>query len=202
MDKIISDIQKKQNIILIIPEEKYQNTLMMLLEQLEKEKKNICFVSANKTKDALEKELKEKKISTEKIFFVDCVSKSISKGKISWSDEKTQYIDNPTSLTQISLAIFKLMENTKIDFLVLDSINTLLIYNEEKEILKFVHHTTAKLKANNITGIFTSLKEGINEKSLKNFSQFVDKIIESDPPVQKEFVRKKGPLDSFEEIKL
>jgi len=63
MDKIISDIQKKQNIILIIPEEKYQNTLMMLLEQLEKEKKNICFVSANKTKDALEKELKENRYS-------------------------------------------------------------------------------------------------------------------------------------------
>jgi len=202
MDKIISDTSKVQNIFLVIQDEKYQITITNLIDQLVKEKKSICFVSANKTKQALEKEFTGKKISMEKIFFVDCVSKSISKGKISWSDEKTQYIDNPTSLTQLSLAIFKLMENTKIDFFVLDSVNALLIYNNEKEILKFIHHTTGKLKASNTTGVFAYLKEGTDEKVLKKFSQFVDKIIESNPPIQKEFVRKKGKLESFEEIKL
>ncbi len=202
MSKIISNPDKNQNIILIVPEEKYQNTIQALLKELVSAKKTIVFISVNKTKKALEKELKENKISTEKIYFVDCVSKSISKGKISWSDEKNQYVDNPTSLTQISLAVFKLFDQTKMDYLVLDSINTLLIYNEEKEVLKFVHHTTGKLKENNKTGVFVYLKEEMNQTLLKKFSQFSDKIIEANPPEKKEFIRKKGSMNSFEEIKL
>ncbi len=202
MEKIISDAGKIQNVILIIPNEKYQNTITQLIKELVEEKKSICFVSVNKTKNTLEKEFKAKKISTEKIYFIDCISKSISKGKVSWSDEKAQFIDNPNSLTQMSLAIFKLMEKTQIDFFVLDSLNTLLIYNDEKSILKFVHHTTGKLKENNTTGIFVYLKQEMNEKLLKTFSQFADKIIESDIPIKKEFVRKKNSMSSFEEIKL
>ena len=120
MEKIISDAGKIQNVILIIPNEKYQNTITQLIKELVEEKKSICFVSVNKTKNTLEKEFKAKKISTEKIYFIDCISKSISKGKVSWSDEKAQFIDNPNSLTQMSLAIFKLMEKTQIDFFVLD----------------------------------------------------------------------------------
>ncbi|MBU2099705.1 hypothetical protein KKG83_07555 [Candidatus Micrarchaeota archaeon] len=202
MHKILSETEKSQNIILTIQEEKYKVVVNELLAQLVSEKKSVCFVSVNKTVKAMEKEWKESKISIEKIYFIDCVSKSISKGKISWSDEKTQYIDNPNALTQMSLAIFKLFEEKKIDFFVLDSINTLLIYNQEKEILKFVHHTAGKLKEGNKTGIFIYLKEEGNGQLLKKFSQFADKIIESDPPIKKEFVKKKDSMNSFEEIKL
>jgi archaellum biogenesis ATPase FlaH len=202
MNKILSDLEKSLNLILSVPEEKYQLTINALLKELVSAKKSVCFVSVNKTKKTIEKELKKEEISTEKIYFIDCVSKSISKGKVSWSDEKTQYIDNPNALTQMSLAIFKLFEKNKIDFLILDSINTLLIYNNEKEILKFVHHTTGKLKEGNKTGVFIYLKEEGNGKMLKKFSQFTDKIIESTPPIKKEFIRKKGSMDSFEEIKL
>ena len=202
MNKIISDTEKSQNIILIVPDEKYQETIKGVLKELTSAKKTVCFVSVNKTKKAIEKELKDNGINLENIYFIDCVSKSISKGKISWSDEKTQYIDNPKALTQISLAIFQLFDKTKIDFLLLDSVNTLLIYNNENDVLKFVHHTTGKLKEAGKTGIFAYLKEGVNEKLMKKLSQFSDKIIEADPPKKKEFVKKKGSMTGFEEIKL
>ena len=201
MEKIISEPEKMQNIILIIPDEKYKETITNLIKELVGLKKTVCFVSVNKTKNALEKELKEKKVSTEKVYFVDCVSKSISKGRVKWSDEKTQYIDNPTSLTQMSLAIFNLFERVKIDFFVLDSINTLLIYNTEKDILKFVHHTTGKLKESSQSGIFVFLKQETNEKLLKEFAQFTDKIVQADVP-QKEFKKSGEGMDAFEEIKL
>jgi archaellum biogenesis ATPase FlaH len=201
MNKIISETEKTQNIILIVKDEKYQETIRSLIKELTLHKKRIVFVSINKTKNAIEKELKAKKIPTDKIYFIDCISKSISKGKIKWSNEKTQYVDNPTSLTQMSLVLFKLIERIKIDFLVLDSINTLLIYNSEKEILKFIHHTTGKLKENNITGIFIYLKGEMDEKLLKEFSQFADKVMEAEIKTKREFT-KQEIMDSIEEIKL
>jgi len=200
MNKIITGTKTRQNMILLIPDEKYQTTINNIVKDIVSTKKTLCFVSVNKTKEAIEKELQEKKIKTEKIYFIDCISKSISKGKLSWSDEKTSYIDNPNSLTQMSLAIFKLMEKTKIDYFLLDSINTLLIYNNEKSILKFVHHTAGKLKANNTTGLFIYLKEGLNENLLKQFTQFVDKITETGIGIKKETT--KSSMSSFEEIKL
>ncbi|MFH1663232.1 MAG: hypothetical protein ABH986_00165 [archaeon] len=202
MGKILSDTEKSQNLLLVVPDEKYSRTIKSLASETTSKNKSLCFVSVNKTKTAIEEELKDSKINTEKIYFIDCVSKSISKGKISWSDEKTQYIDNPKSLTQISLAILKSFEQNKIDFLVLDSVNTLLIYNSENDVLKFVHHTTGKLKESGKTGIFIYLKEGVNEKLLKKFSQFFDKMIESNPPEKKEFIRKKNSMSGFEELKL
>ncbi len=202
MNKIVKELEKIQNIILVVPDENYKERIMNILKGISLKKKSICFVSVNKTKKTLEKEIKEKKINQKNIYFIDCISKSISKGKISWSDEKTQYIDNPNSLTQISLAILKLMEKTKIDYLILDSINTLLIYNNEKSVLKFVHHTTGKLKENSTGGILVYLKQELDPKLLKAFAQFSDKVIESDTKIKENRVRENVSMDSFEEIKL
>lgn len=194
----LEEIKNVQNAILVVLDENYKKTISNIIKGMTP-KNSLCFVSVNKTKNALEKEFKEKKISTEKIFFVDCISKSISKGKIKWSSEKEYFVDNPNSLTQMSLAIFKIMEKNKIDFLILDSINTLLIYNDEKSVLKFIHHTTGKLKENNTKGVFIYLKEGMKQETLKKFSQFTDKVIESK---EKAIIREKISMNSFEEIKL
>ena len=60
-------------------------------------------------------------------------------------------------------------------FVLLDSISTLLIYNEPETISKFVHFLTVKMRVLNLSVILIGLNE--NQGFLAELSQYCDKTI-------------------------
>ena len=58
-----------------------------------------------------------------------------------------------------------------------DSLSTLLIYNKKETVSKFVHSVVNKIKASNITAVFTALEGDTQSALLKEIGMFVDEVI-------------------------
>lgn len=206
-------LEGNQNLVLLIPNEHYPDALVEIARDLAERNKSICYISINKPSDSIKKTLKEEGIEENKFYFIDCISRTIThkeeelEGK---AKERTVFIDNPHSLTQLSLEVFNIIEREKIEGILFDCISTLLIYNEEKEVMRFVHHMMSKIKKTQTKVIYPYLKEDTDSKIVKEMGLFADKIIEMGEKeikekavkkdATKEEKRKKQRLDSFEEI--
>ena len=62
--------------------------------------------------------------------------------------------------------------------LFLDSISTLILYNDTGSMTKFSHFLINKIKEGGCSGAIISLEKETDEKMISQLSQFVDKVIE------------------------
>ena len=84
----------------------------------------------------------------------------------------------PTSDIDIAVAGQCLLDEKKIKFVIIDSLSTLLLYNDAKEVEKFLHGLFNKTRKSNASIIITSPKEKSKEDLFAEITQFCDKEIE------------------------
>ena len=93
------------------------------------------YVSLNKTQRSLERILKKNGLSTNKMFFIDCVTAEKTRDDV-------LHIA-PDQLDLLSTAIHSFIKDVKgKKFIILDALATLLIYNNENNVAKFVKELT------------------------------------------------------------
>jgi len=89
------------------------------------------YVSLNKTQKSIEELFKKEGINTEKIFFIDCVTKEKTREDVLHS--------SPRDLDQLLYSIKNFAENIGEEkFLIIDALSTLLIYNSENKVAAFI----------------------------------------------------------------
>jgi hypothetical protein len=136
------------------------------------------YVTLNRSYEFMQETLRKEKIDTEKIFFVDAITKGTGKKVI--FNENVEYVESPRDLTSLSVAIEesykKLSEKPK--FLVFDSISTLLIYNDVSSVERFTHLIIGKLREWKIKGILLMVKSDEHKGVVNSLSQFCDRILE------------------------
>jgi archaellum biogenesis ATPase FlaH len=190
LEEFIKNLPANKIILFLIDPSSYMkrnlDTLKIVVNQ---NKFSGIYITVNRPFDTLIKIMKEDDINTEKIFFIDCITKMSpesslfslsSKSKL----EKTEnciFIPSPSRLTEIGLALSEALtgiENPKNKFLYLDSLSTLLIYNELDTIVKFVHFLTTRIRLFGIVGIIMCVEKRIEEKLLNILSEICDIIVE------------------------
>jgi len=169
------EIGKGQTIVLIIPNEQYTKKIIEITKYFSDNHKSICYVSLNKLFDPLIASFKDAGVDQNKFFFVDAITKSTNPN-IKESDNCI-YISSPSSLTELSIAINKVLETGKFEGFLLDSLSTLLIYNKSEVVCKFVHGLINKMKGANATVVFTALKGDTGSILLKDIGMFVDNVL-------------------------
>ncbi len=136
------------------------------------------YITLNRSYEFLEETLRKEKIDTEKIFFIDAISKGT--GKVTHFKENVQFVESPRNLTELSVALQdsyeKLQEKPK--FLVFDSISTLLIYNDISSVERFIHLVIGKLREWKIKGVLLMVKSEEHKGVVNSLSQFCDRILE------------------------
>ena len=165
-------------VLVLTNAEKYLSTTIEILKDLIIEKKYPCiYVTINKPYGALLNTLKKHKINTGKIFFIDLISK-MTKTAVDGAKD-CLFIGSPESLTELSIAISESIKNVPENnkFIFLDSLSTLLIYNQTGTVTKFAHFLTGKMKAEGVETIIISLEKEMDEKLVSQISTFVDKVI-------------------------
>jgi len=126
------------------------------------------YVSLNKTHKSIEKIFENVGIKTNKIFFIDCVTSEKAKSDV-------LHIA-PTQLDLLSAAIRAFIKNIKEKkFLVIDAISTLLIYNSENKVAKFVKEITEYASENDVKTIAFSPKTK-GEELLNKIFNFFDNV--------------------------
>ena len=125
------------------------------------------YVSLNKTQKSIEKIFLKEKISTKKIFFIDCVTQEKT-------NEEVLHIP-PNDLEKIKISIESFLEDIKGEkYLLIDALSTLLIYNPENQVAAFIKEVTEKSSDNLKVVAFSPETKG--EELLEKIFNFFDEV--------------------------
>jgi len=178
--KELSKVKAKEIVLILSDEKKYLETNLEILGILTgKLKGKGIYVTINRPFDSLIELLKEKKINSKNLFFIDAITLTISGQAKEVSN--CLFINSPNSLTELGIALgeaFKAMKTKEERFIFFDSLSTLLVYNHSKSVTKFAHFLTGKMREWKIKGVLISLQKNVDEKLIAQVSQFCDRVIE------------------------
>lgn len=157
--------------LMIVDSSKYNQTIVKIVKSLKK--KSVCYVTLNKTFNSLKEIFKKNKINNENLLFVDAISKSLE--NVGKETENCYFINSPGALTEISLVISKFVKHD-FECVIFDSINSLLIYRDQKVVRKFVTSIVSKINESKTNIIFIVLKSKELESLINEISTIFDKV--------------------------
>ena len=94
--------------------------------------------------------------------------------------ESCHYLGRMRELTDLCIALVKMMsEEKEIKFVFVDSVSTLLIYNDSKSVARFCHSVTEKLRSMSLPAalVFVEMEEG--KDVVAQMAQFCDAYVKA-----------------------
>jgi len=170
---IKKELDLNQNILLIVPGTYYNEQAAYIAKQLEGA--SICYVTLSKTYKSLQESFKKNKIDTKNIIFIDCISQTIVKSPP--SEKNCYYVSSPGALTEVSIVIGKFLKHN-FNYIIFDSLDSLLVYQKKAPIGKFVSGLVNKIKTTKTKAIFYALSSKEQSELIRNTGMFVDKVID------------------------
>lgn len=177
-DEIIKDGKKgivETILVLIIPDKDYKKKWMNLVKELSTVDGKICYISLNTPYETLLDSFKIMGIDASKFYFIDAITKTAT---IPEESEKCEYVSSPGALTELSLAISNLLDSKTFDYLIFDSLSTLLVYENENTVTKFIHQLISKIRVMKSKAVFSILKQDTGSVLLKDINMFADRVLD------------------------
>ncbi|MBU0459434.1 MAG: hypothetical protein KKE17_15680 [Proteobacteria bacterium] len=172
---IVQELSENQTILLLIPSVEYNSIIIGIAKQLSEKK--VCYVTLNKTSGSLKEQFKKKNVNIKNIVFIDVVSKTIKKD----FDHMTgcYFVSSQKVLTKLSSTISEILKH-EFDYLIFDSLTSLLIYQKTDLVVKFIFSLINKIKESKVKAVFYTLNIKEQERFIQESSLFVDKVINLD----------------------
>jgi hypothetical protein len=111
------------------------------------------------------------------IRFIDCISRAAG---ITTIDPNCIFIESPTMLEKLGIEIiniFKEVDEDVTKYLLLDSLSTLIIYNDPELVTEFFYHLANKCRARNIHTISLAIEEEEVDRYINKLIYLNDKIL-------------------------
>ncbi|MEM0333241.1 MAG: hypothetical protein QXX30_02120 [Candidatus Aenigmatarchaeota archaeon] len=177
---LIRNLKPNYVVLFIIDSKKYHRIHPKIIRYIIEEKKfSGIYITVNKPYENLIKYLEDNGIDTKNIFFIDAISKVASQEmKIT---ENCLFIPSPSHLTDLGIALteaLETMEKKESKFLILDSISTMLVYNDFESVAKFVHFIITRLRIFGLVGLLISIEKLIDERMLNVLKEMCDEVVE------------------------
>ena len=126
------------------------------------------YISLNKTQKSVEDIFKKSGINTRRIFFIDCVTSKKTR------DDVLHIAPDRLDLLDSAVGAF-IEDITGKKFLVIDALSTLLIYNSEDSVARFVKKMTEYASEKDVQIVSLSPKTK-GEELLNKIFNFFDKV--------------------------
>jgi hypothetical protein len=165
------EILTAQSILIVEDDVRDTEVILNLFRDLEF--RSVCYITLNKTYFFMLQSLKVKRIENSKFFFIDGISRLITE---SLSKEENCIFLESRSLDEFNHAIVEALKK-KPDFLIFDSISSLLISCEESEVSVFFEKILNSTKSNKVKTISIVLADDWDKKTLQCIVKLFDKII-------------------------
>ncbi|MBD3260130.1 MAG: hypothetical protein GF334_00340 [Candidatus Altiarchaeales archaeon] len=120
------------------------------------------YISFTQPYQYLAEAVKQANVPLDDLFFIDCISKMAAKIP-SEPKENVVFVENPSSLEEVNVHLNRMLDRVSSPkkFIFLDSLTSLLIYNDEKSVNEFSHFIINKARLSNIfTVLLFQKKEG------------------------------------------
>lgn len=170
---IQKELSQNKIVLLLMPSTDYNHITLDCIKKLSK--KSVCYITLNKTFDALKELFQKNKIKTDNITFIDAISASIKK-----TPEQTKgcyYISSPGALTELAIMIDKFLEHGH-DYIIFDSITNLIVYETKAPVAKFLASTINKIRTSKTRALFYAISIKEQDSLIKESGMFADKVIE------------------------
>lgn len=173
MENIKKELDDNQTVLLMMPGSEYNDHVVSVMKELSG---SICYVTLNKTYDSLRDTFKKAGINTEKIVFIDAISKTIR--DVPNQTDGCYFVSNPGSLTEIAILVDKFLKHDY-NYLVFDSLTNMLIYEKRAPVSKFVSSLVNKIRNSKTRAVFYALSVQEQQALIEESSMFVDKVIKT-----------------------
>jgi KaiC/GvpD/RAD55 family RecA-like ATPase len=172
--------------LIIAPPADLRNKNIELIRELDEEGYFVMVITTNQLCDVLKKNYGANGIRLDRIWFVDAVTK-YAMGREPPPAKNCRFVSNPGHLTDLGIAITETLKELsgKKVCLLFDSVNAMLIYLSSRNITRFMHFVTNKLRLLNVAGIFLAVEKGLDPDLLVQLITLVDEVIDTDKEVQK-----------------
>jgi len=162
---------------IILPGNNYHDLTHAIFEYIkETSNNNWVYVTISKPFNVLRKEMSDI-MDPSSIFFIDCVSRAAG---IQTKNPQCYFLDSPSQLEQLILEIVNIVKNNTKDnesFIILDTISSLLLYNDELLVAEFFTHLINNMNIYNTHTISLCLEEEMTDQMNKMLYLKNDKII-------------------------
>ena len=137
------------------------------------------YISASRPAPELISTLQEIDIPIEGIQFIDCVSSALLGGTEN-QFTNISYIDSPIMLENILLrTLFHLRQMpTEQNFVILDSVNALAIYNEERMLAEYLHTFINTFRARDVLSAVVTVPDQTPPSVLSNLDLYCTDMID------------------------
>lgn len=144
----------------------------------------VVVITTNQPSAVLKKHYSTDGIDISRVSFIDAITK-YALGKIPPGQEDCRFINSPSNLTDLGIAITEVLHSLANEktCLLFDSVSTMLIYLPSTNISKFIHFITSKLRLVDAAGIFLAVEKGLDPLLLTQLTTYVDGTIDMDVPL-------------------
>ena len=177
----IKDMKEHELYLIMSSASEIRNRNIELIRKVSGEGYYVLVITTNQLHDMLTRNYEKNGIPMDKIYFVDAVTK-YAMGRDPLPVKNCRFVNHPANLTDIGIAVtetLKELQGKKVCML-LDSVNSMLIYLSSQNITRFIHFVTNRLRLLNFTGIFLAVEKGLDPDVLTQLTTFVDEVIDSD----------------------
>jgi KaiC/GvpD/RAD55 family RecA-like ATPase len=161
-------------VLALIDPIRYQEAVLGLLRYFESKTAHGIYVSLNKPFAVLAKAFEKAGVPTQPLFFVDAITNVPTAREDSTANCLGSGVDLSNLCIGISRAVNRFSEEK---FLLLDSLSTLLIYNDAKAVAKFAHLLTEKMRRWGASGSLLTVEMNAERDVVSQLAPFCDKVV-------------------------
>jgi len=159
------------SLLVKIPSELYNQSISSIPQLLRDH--IICYTTLNKTYNSLKQRFEKEGFPLDHLVFIDAITKSMEPAE---NTDDCYFVSSPQSLTELSIVISEFL-NQHIDYVLLDSLTTLLIYQKKVDpVVKFVTKMVNTAKKQNSHMVFFVLDSKEHQLLIEESAMVMDAV--------------------------
>ena len=156
------DVPPSSAISLQMSVDHYLDVLRGVLDLFASKKEaDVIYVTSTISFEAIKRVMEALDIDTSRVYFVDCISHIMMGASSGQTDDHTTLVESPTMLENVMLKVEYLirLSEAKNKVVVIDSINSLAIHNNNWILSEFLHILVSGLRVRDVYTIILSVEE-------------------------------------------
>ena len=178
MKKIFEDMEESHLVLVLSEPLNLKMKNIEIIRDVTKDGFHVIVITTNNPYSILMKDYRKEEIDPEKIFFIDAITKYAA-GKETENAENCVFVGSPSDLTSMGIAVTEVLKKTSSDkvCVLLNTVNSMLIYITPENLIKFIHFIASKLRLFDVSGVFLAVEKGIDPSTLIQLQSFIDEVI-------------------------
>lgn len=150
-----------------------------LVKQLSDLQMRTIVITVNQPSPTLKTIYRKKGIDISRVLFIDAITK-YALGGLPTDIDNAIFIGSPGNLTEIGIGITEMLKENPDEktCVIIDSVNTMLVYLPDASVLKFIHFLSSKLRLMDSIGVFLAVEDGIDSVLMTQLTTFADEVLE------------------------